>query len=166
MAEDKAIKAKKVFNHIVSSLNNLTCIPYQTFFKIFDVKVSPVLLYGCEIWGTGNISCTEYIHKYACKRFLYVKRTACNDSVLGDLGRYPMYILVYKRIWKYWIRIINMHPSRYVKICYNMLRYFDNFGHKNWVTVVRTNWYQNGFGYIWKNAMCGSANFIFINICQ
>jgi hypothetical protein len=62
MAEDKAIKAKKVFNHIVSSLNNLGCIPYQTFFKIFDVKVSPVLLYGCEILGTGNISCTEDIH--------------------------------------------------------------------------------------------------------
>jgi hypothetical protein len=38
-------KAKNVFTHIVSSLNNLGCLPYQTFFKIFDVKVSAILLY-------------------------------------------------------------------------------------------------------------------------
>ena len=150
MAKEMVVKAKKVVNHILCSLGNLNCIPYKTFFKIFDSKVCPMLLYGCEIWGTNVVSCTENVQNYACKRFLNVKIYACNNSVLGDVGRYPMYIYAYKRVVKYWIRILNMPNTRYVKLCYNMMKFFDSVGHKNWVTSVRTNLYQNGFGYVWE----------------
>ena len=51
MAEAVAAKAKKVLLHILNSFSNLGCLTYKTFYKVFDAKVSSVLLYGSEIWG-------------------------------------------------------------------------------------------------------------------
>ena len=76
------------------------------------------------------------LHIYACKRFLKVKTKACNDVILGDLGRFPMYIYAYKRCMRYWLRILCMPEHRYVKLSYDMLVYYDRLGYKNWVNNV------------------------------
>ena len=44
---------------------------------------------------------------------------------------------------EYWIRILKLPKSRYVKLCYNMLLYYDKLGYCNWVTLVRTNLYRS-----------------------
>jgi hypothetical protein len=36
--------------------------------------------------------CIEIVLNYACKRVLKVQTNACNDAILGDLGRFPMHI--------------------------------------------------------------------------
>ena len=97
-----------------------------------------------------NVECTESLHVYACKRFLNVKKMSCNNAILGDLGRYPMYINAAKRCIKYWLKVLNSGENRYIKLCYNMLLYYDRLGYRNWVTEVRNNLYRNGFGYIWE----------------
>ena len=51
MAIDQATKAKRVLISLLNSLYNLGQLPKYVFFKLFDRKVSPVLLYGSEIWG-------------------------------------------------------------------------------------------------------------------
>ena len=51
----------------------------------------------------------------------------------------------------YWLRILKLQERRYVKLCYNMLKYFDSIGHNNWVTDIRNTLYSNGFGYIWES---------------
>ena len=51
MAIDQATKAKRVFISLLNSLYNLGQLPKDVFFKLFDRKVSPLLLYGSEIWG-------------------------------------------------------------------------------------------------------------------
>ena len=66
---------------------------------------------------------------YACKRFLSIHTMACNDAILGDLGRYPMYIFAAKRCLKYWLRLLKMPGYRYVKLCYDMLVQYDNLGY-------------------------------------
>ena len=63
---------------------------------------------------------------------------SCTDAILGDLGRYPMYICAVKRCLKYWLRLLKMPGHRY-----------DNIGYNNCVSGIRVHWYQNGFGYIW-----------------
>ena len=100
--------------------------------------------------GSKNVACIENVHIYACKRFLNVYTMSCNDAILGDLGRYPMYIFAAKRCLKYWLRLLNMSGHRYVKLCYDMLAHSDNLGYNNWVSDVRVHLYQNGFGYIWE----------------
>ena len=79
-----------------------------------------------------------------------VKTKACNDAILGDLGRFPIYIYAYKRCMRYWLRILSVPGHRYVRLSYDMLVYYDRLRYKNWMTDVRLNLYTNGFGYIWE----------------
>ena len=51
MAIDQATKAKRVLISLLNYLYNLGQLPKDIFFKLFDRKVRPVLLYGYEIWG-------------------------------------------------------------------------------------------------------------------
>lgn len=62
-----------------------------------------------------------------------VGQKTINAVVLGDCGRFPMYINAAKRNIKYWCKILNMGDDRYVKKCYLMMKYLDDFG-QNWYT--------------------------------
>ena len=89
--------------------------PY--FSKLFDVKVSPMLLYGAEIWGVQQYECIERVQYYLCKGFMNLNLKASNYTVLGECGRYPLYIETTKRSIKYWLKIIHVPEHRYVKLC-------------------------------------------------
>ena len=87
-----ADKGHRVLMKLLSAFSYNECIPYKTFFKIFDCKIVSILLYGSEIWVLTYMQCTESVHVAACKRFLNVPKYACNNSVLGDLARFPLYL--------------------------------------------------------------------------
>jgi hypothetical protein len=43
-------------------------------YDLFDKKVKPILLYGCEIWGFVNNDIIERIHLKFCKHLLNLKK--------------------------------------------------------------------------------------------
>ena len=108
MATDQATKAKRV---LISLLNSLGRLPKDVFFKLFDRKVSLVVLYGSEIWGFAKREPTEVMHGYACKLYMCVGLRACNAAVLGDCGRFPNWIESTKSCIKYWMKFLNMPDS-------------------------------------------------------
>ena len=131
-----SIKEQPVLAHLFNSFNELSYICVNTFFKVFDAKVCAIMLYGSEIWGLKPMACIENIQMYTYKRFLNNSLCSCNDAILGDLGRFPIYIYSVKRCLSYWLRLLQLSDTRYVKICYKMLKYNDSKGHKNWLTVI------------------------------
>ena len=158
MAESSTLKAKKVLNYLFSSFSKLSVLPAKTFFKIFDSKIYPVMLYGAELWGLQFMHCVEQLQIYACKCLLSVRTNSCNLSILGDTSRFPVQIMSSKRCIKYWLCILKMPRTRYVKLCYEMLLHLDNLGYSNWVTAVRLNLSSNGYGYIWENQHVDNEN--------
>ena len=44
----------------------------ELFCKKYDSKISPVLMYGVEIWGADYHQSVERVHYYACKRYICV----------------------------------------------------------------------------------------------
>ena len=151
MAEAMSSKAKRVLVSLLSSLHNYMPLSYETYFKIFDTKITSILLYGSELWGYENRVCIEQIHTYACKRYASAPLKTCNSAIMGDCGRFPLYIYSSKKCVKYWLRILHLPDHRYVRKCYNMLRLLDSNGKVNWVTRIRMLLSSNGFGYIWEN---------------
>ena len=151
MASDQAVKAKRILVSLLNSLYDLGQLPRNVFFKLFDRKLSPVLLYGSEIWGYEKRESIELVQRYACKRYMCVSLRACNAAVLGDCGRVPMWIESSKRCIKYWIKILSIPDTRYVKKCYIMLKILDEYGQINWVTQIRQTLFSNGYEYIWIN---------------
>ena len=150
MACDQALKGKRVLISLLSRLHQYGQLSKDIYFKLFDSKVSPVLLYGAELWGVNCQKAIETVHNYACKRYMCVRLNASNDAVLGDCGRYPMYINATKRCVKYWLKILRMQDNRYVKKCYTMLKCYADAGVTNWASCLKHILYSNGFGYVWE----------------
>ena len=151
MAFEQALKAKRVLISVISQLYEYGQLPQNIFFNIFDTKISPILLYGSEIWGINKLVQPELVHNYACKRYLCVKEKTINAGVRGDCGRFPMFIGAAKRAVKYWCKITKMGDHRLVKKAYNMQKFLDNTGQTNWCSGIRKLLCSNGFGYIWYN---------------
>ena len=59
MADELAMKGKRVLISLLHSLYNLGQMPKSVFFILFDRKIAPVLLYGSEIWGFSMRESTE-----------------------------------------------------------------------------------------------------------
>ena len=78
-----------------------------------------------------------------------MSQKACNDAILGDLGRLPMHIYSSKRCIKYCICLLSMPRHRYIRLLCEMLMHYDTTGHTNWVTNNRKSLKPNGFGYVW-----------------
>ena len=49
-----------------------------------------------------------------CKYILGVGKAACNEAVLGEVGRLPMFVQYHKKCIKYWLKLIEMSTTRYV----------------------------------------------------
>ena len=152
------LQAKKITYGIFKSLHMLNPWPYDLFFKIYDTKINPILLYGSEIWGVDVHREIETVHMFCCKRFLNVKSTTSNHVVRGECGRYPMYIFTFKRAITYWCKICKMPDCRFVKKCYNMLILDCLNGKVNWASKIKHILYSFGFGYIWEQQSVSNVN--------
>ena len=76
-------QARKSFNIVKRFLNSVRCDDINTWFKMYDVIVKPVLCYGAEIWGYRVWDCIEQFHTYVCKYIL--GKSTTNDMLLGEL---------------------------------------------------------------------------------
>ena len=66
------------------------CFTYLGLSFTRQLSLSPVLMYGAEIWGTYYKQAVEIVHYYACERYMCVRLNSTNDAVLVECGRFPM----------------------------------------------------------------------------
>ena len=59
-----------------------------------------------------------------------------------------------------------MPDNRYVKKGYNMLKMYDSLGYVNWVSNLRKNGCENGFGYARKINQYQKKNIVLLSICK
>lgn len=136
----------------------LETMPSETLFKIFDAKIKPILLYGSEIWGYKQYDYIERVQNKICKMVLGVGRDVRNKIVLGECGRFPIYIDTQVQVMKYWCKIIHLEENRYPRQCYDMLLRQDRAGKNNWVTNIRNILCKIGFGIVWEMQNPGNIN--------
>ena len=139
-AEQLALKGGRALFDVLrlySRLKQMTC---NTFFKIFDSKIQPILLSSSEVWGVlvKNNNPTESVHLSACKRFLNVAAHTPNKMVYGELGRHLLQISCYNRAIKYWFCLLKMDSEHLPKQAYCILTNTDSNGKCNWVSSIRS----------------------------
>ena len=96
----------------------------KTLLHVFDHTVKPILTYGSEVWGTFdpqklldkgdnyfsklcNDLKVEKAHMKFCKFSLGVGKRSSNLAVIGELGRYPLFIEIIISMFSYLTRISN-----------------------------------------------------------
>ena len=111
-------KAKK---HIAEQANKalfsllkkirLLSLPYDIQIDLFDKLVKPILLYGCEIWGSGNIDILERIQLKFYKSIFNLKTSTPSYMIYGELGITPLYIDAQTRMVSFWSNLIENHEN-------------------------------------------------------
>ena len=60
-------------------------LPLDIMLDLFDK--TPIILYGCEVWGIENFDLLESVHLKFCKYLLGIKTCIPNCMIYGELGR-------------------------------------------------------------------------------
>jgi hypothetical protein len=118
----------------------------------FDKLVKPILLYGCEIWGSGNNDILEKVHLKFCKIILHLKTTTPNCMIYGELGLYPLDIDIKLRNILYWAKLITGKDTKLSIISYRLLYLSQNNDCQfSWPNYVESILNECGFSYVWLN---------------
>ena len=131
-------------------------LPPSTFIKLFDQTIVPILTYASENWGTfslqsktvfndfGNLTPENYYLKtdteqtclYFYKRLLMVNKNTSNLVTLGELGRYPIQIIIIIRTIKFWYRINELEENSLLKETLNEQLRAPNTNKNQWIHFV------------------------------
>ena len=148
-------KALKALFSVYSSIDiraNLQNVPL--FLKLFDSLVKPVLLYGCEIWGSNTISsqnnCTNKFTNKFYRTLLGVSRNSSVVGTHGELGRFPIHVNVHQAMLKYWFRLITLPGDRLAAHCYWTLLN-SNTTTDPWLNAIQSIINSTGQFFIWNN---------------
>ncbi|CAB3997693.1 Hypothetical predicted protein [Paramuricea clavata] len=95
----------------------------KTATKIFELIITPILLYNSEVWGAyekndlnkWDNSDTEKVHLRFCKLYLGVNRKASNIACRSEIGKYPLLITIKKNIINYFKHIYKLDDNSIVK---------------------------------------------------
>jgi hypothetical protein len=133
----------------VSSIGQLTP---NVYLQLFDSYVVPVLGYASEIWcNTVEIPCVERVQLRFLKYLLHVKDSTCTTAVLGESGRYPIYVTHLFKLIKYWCRIVSLNKNSLVRKAYDMLKSYTLMGYNTWSTKVQKALTSLGLKDYWYN---------------
>ena len=147
--EHLVVKGKKAALQLCKLFRTYKEMTPNVFFKIFDVKIQPILLYSAELWGLNRLEHIEKVHLMICKRFLGVPVKTPNKMVYGDLGRYPLFVNSYVACLRYWFKLLRLDFHRLPRKAYLMLLDLDIAGKQCWVSRIREILCESGFGIVW-----------------
>ena len=107
--------ANKAIFQLHKILNRFKTFRVSFALDLFDKLITPILCYGCEVWGFHPAPDIERVHLSFIKRVLGVKKSSQNGFIYGLLGRYPMPIIRQCRILLYWLKIVS---GKKITLCF------------------------------------------------
>ena len=79
---------------LIRNSNRLN-LPLDIQIDLFNKTFKPILLYGAEIWGFGNLDVIERIQLEYLKYILRVKKSTPSYMVYGETGSTPITLDIY-----------------------------------------------------------------------
>ena len=76
--------------------------------------------------------------------------------VYGETGRYPLFVNIYVKCIKFWLRILKMPPCRLPFKVYKMLLHLHEQNKRTWASSVCYVLYKYDFGDVWVNRGVGN----------
>ena len=108
-------------------------------------------MYGSEVLFIGKeILDFETVHLSFLKNMLGVKQQTTSVTIYGDTGRYPLFLKQQILALKYWIRLISLPRSCYLRIVYKSLASLDFIGETNWCSHIRSLLFRTNHREVWE----------------
>ena len=152
-------QANKALFSLLQKIRSLS-LPLDIQIDLFNKTIKPILLYGCEVWGIGNLDTIERVQLKFYKNILNLKKSTPTFMIYGELGVTPFEIDIKTRILSYWAKLIEnkengilssdiysityeMHKRKIIKSC--------------WIDNVKTILNSIGFSGFWIGQSCLNA---------
>ena len=125
-------------------------VGYNTYTKMFDTGVVPVLDYGSGIWGHSKFVHSEIIQNRAIRYYLGVHNFTPVPVLQGEMGwltckyRKPLNMI---RLWN---RIVKMPHDRTPRL---MMEYEHSSSFENWTKKVGTLFRRMNMGHIYEQKL-------------
>ena len=112
--------------------------------ELFDTLVSPVLSYGCEVWGTQYMitgcEVLEKVHKIFLRKLLGVRKSTANFLLYAELGKLPLHFLWQKQIMKFFNRMVELSEAGSTRLLVAAFKpAWEQQGEHTWGRQLR-NW--------------------------
>ena len=123
--------------------------------KLFDALISPILLYGSEIWG---VDCNDQIEKDPAelvqitflKWLLGVNKYCSNNASRAETGKFPIKIEAQYRNFKFWLTLTKHPKHKLSQVVYNDMK--SRMNKELWRKKIKRVLDQIGLGYPWTKA--------------
>ena len=128
-------------------------LPVDMQLEMFHCMVSPILLYGSEVWGYNIARDVELLQLKYLKHVLFVHSKTCNDVVYGELGVYPLEISIKCRMINFWVKLLNGKNSKLSYLMYCCLLELYRLGTylSPWLTCIRDICNNCGMSGVWQS---------------
>ena len=142
-------QANKAMHYLFTRINN-TDLPLDLALKLFDHTVLPILTYGSEVFGFENIDILERIHSIFLRKITNSKKTTPLSFLYGELGRYPILLVIKTRVISFWNRLIT---SKHEKFSLKMYKYMVSQTHTTfkWPNKIKEILLSVGRPDLWEN---------------
>ena len=115
--------AEQANNAMFSLLRKIRVLnlPIDMQIELFSKLIKPILLYGCEIWGFGNLDIIERVQLKFLKMILNLKKSTPSYMVYGESGLYPLKIDIQTRIVSFWTNLLDFNSGKLSSMTYNII---------------------------------------------
>ena len=148
-----AHQAQKAMYNLIKRARTLDLL-IDLQIELFEKMVKPILLYGCEIWGFGNLDVIERVFLKYLKMILGMKQSTPNFMVYGETGTYPVSIDICCRMIIFWTKVVSSNALRLSMVMYNIV--YSNYKYLNgrqacfkWMENIRNSLNMCGCSGIW-----------------
>ena len=87
MKKHIAKQATKAMFHLLKKARALL-LPIDIQLELFDKTIKPILLYGCEIWGVGDLHIIEQVQLKFLKFVLNIKKSTPNCILYESMSKF------------------------------------------------------------------------------
>lgn len=143
-------KARRAFFSLVCKCRK-KFVPIDCQIELFEKCIEPILLYGCEIWGSENCTIIDKFRLKCFKSMLKVKNSTPNYMIFGELGILPITFTIKKRMLSFWNKLVTdskgkMSGKLYAIMHNDMTSRQTTF---KWMECIRNILNDCGLNYIW-----------------
>ena len=130
-------------------------LPISMQIELFNKTIKPILLYGAEIYGFGNLDILERIQLKFLKYILNLKASTPTAMVYGETGIMPLKIDIQSRLIAFWTKITDTTVNQ-TKLSTNIYLILKTLCNEKkckspWLENVKNIIHENGFGHVWLN---------------
>ena len=135
---ERIVPARKAMFGLNEKAANLL-LPPDIHIDLFEKMITPIFLYGSEVWGYGNIEPIEIFYRKFIKRVLGVGKSAPNCFVYGEVGKYPIVHLIHARMLSFWTKISEGKATKLSSLMYRIIYklHLDGSYNSPWLLCIK-----------------------------